>query len=211
MGRLENQMNKGVCIQIGLGWTAEYDYLAEDDWKSKMQDNHRNFHIPVFLHKYNKWKYYGIDADGDSIAHLIKTKDKRDNVQWIQAAISNDKIIELNHNRFHMNPFFDTCLVPAITFDDLLDLVGIEEIAILAIDIEGQEIDILKEYSWDIKPEYIAVEVHANHNHTIEGLEENSAEMLCVVESEGYVLCREFGTNIRDGISYTNEMQFAKV
>ena len=206
-------MNKGVCIQIGLGWTAEYDYLAEDDWKSKMQDNHQNFHIPVFLHKYNKWQYYGIDADGDSIAYLIKSKDKRDNVQWIQAAVSysETKLLEINHNRFHMNPFFDTCLVPTIEFDKLIKLLEIEQISVLVIDIEGGEIDLLNFYSWDIKPEYIAVEVHANHNHTIEGLDYNCDQVLDILKSEDYVLCREFGTNIRDGISYTNEMQFAKV
>lgn len=54
-----------------------------------------------------------------------------------------------------------TIEVPCMTLDSLLDSLAIDHVDFMKIDVEGHEMNILKEYSWRVKPTSMKIE----HKH----------------------------------------------
>ena len=68
--------------------------------------------------------------------------------------------------------------VQCYTLDDFIDFHNIDEIDFCKIDVEGHELNILRDYSWQVKPKVIKIE----HKHL------RGNELDKVLGSEGYTL-----------------------
>ena len=188
-------MSTGVCVQIGLHKTTEYLYLVNPIFQESKQPPA----VPEPLKKFDKWIYYGIDVDPCSICEMLNRYPKHPDIHWIAAGISaSTKVLKYNswyigESRNHP-PFH----AAALTFDSLIDGLQLQKIDVLAIDIEGTELELFENYSWRIKPQFIAVESHKEQHDTL-------ISMIC---SKGYKNIVNKGTNYRDGKYYTRELQF---
>ena len=68
--------------------------------------------------------------------------------------------------------------VQCYTLDDFIDIHGINRVDFCKIDVEGHELNILKDYSWKVKPKTIKVE----HKHL------RGNELDQILSSAGYTL-----------------------
>lgn len=69
---------------------------------------------------------------------------------------------KLSENPANKRLFGEAMFVEGVTLDKLLNDNEVEKIDFLKIDTEGHEVNILREYSWRVKPKFIKVE----HKHT---------------------------------------------
>lgn len=187
----------GICLQMGLFRTAEYLYLTGTE-KSEIDDLKG---IPDFL-EYTNWKYYGIDCDPCSIAYMLQKYHTNKFAEWVLASINQGVSPSMKYVPTWYIGDADEAYyyVPTISFDTLIDSLGLEKIDILAVDIEGVELGMFKNYSWRLKPAYIAVESH-NEQHI---------EILDVIEKQGYKNTLNVETNFYDGCYHTRELQFVR-
>ena len=185
-------MRKGVCVQIGLGFHPEYVYFVSSNWRLA-HDNQPPIHqvdSSVFEGiKDEKWEFYGIDCDPYSIAHV--SKDNRQDGHWILAYISPEtggfeEVVSLCFREKARDSMF----VPKISLPDIINQFDIPHIDLLAVDIEGAEVDMFESYDWRICPKYIAVEIHS-----YQPLEVTRGRVVNCLERAGYTLQSETPTN----------------
>ena len=224
------------CIQIGLGTTAEYAYLAAPDWQDQMQKvKHLKDLPPELCTDDKRWQYYGIDVTIGSISYCIEKysvlpEEHLKHITWICTRISEEQaLIRTSHYRFE-SPFKRSPKifrdqharlgVVGISFDELIESLEFDDIDVLAVDIEGAEIALFEDYSWRIKPKFIAVEYHDDLTHTkgiptdidfSEREAELGKEFQQLIEAQGYTVYRREPTNFRgEKFAKTMELQFLR-
>ena len=156
-------MREGVCIQIGLGHYPEYIYLVEDSWHEVYmgEPEARGIHQSVFQGVRSEgWKFYGIDCDPHSIAHVSGAFQEKG--YWILAYVSgsSETFQQVDSLEFRDNAP-DNMFIPIVSFAGILDHFRISDVDVLAMDIEGAEIEFFETYDWKVKPIFISVEVHS--------------------------------------------------
>ena len=125
----------GICIQIGLDFTAEMNYLTLSDWKKQIVKQVTDKRIPKSVYKNIKnWRFIGVDENPDSVA---KIKDQYPNQEFICKSIKTGA--DLEH---------------------LFGNLNIEEVDVLVMDLEGDEFTVLSSYDGKIVPKFLSVECH---------------------------------------------------
>ena len=205
--------NKGICVQIGIGSSAEYSFLTRPDWReinNNQETNNTQYYLPIEITNLvsdEPWLYYGIDCDPYSIIGMSLKYPEVDN--WLIANITPES---LGLRRVDRSWFFmceqEECsikpsiAIPCLSLSDALKMLDIEYIDVLAIDIEGDEVPVLESYDFKIKPCFITVEIHV-----WPPFENWRTRILDCLTSHGYTLVKEIKTNILMEIP-TIEAQF---
>ena len=201
--------NRGVCVQVGIGFSAEYSFLADPNWHEVIEKMDNKYHFPIEISSFvsdQPWLYYGIDCDPHSIIHAAEKYPDVEN--WLVTNIVAEskgikRVQESWSLEAELSPTMITpIMIPCMTLADALKKLEIKFIDILAMDVEGDEAPILESYDFQIKPRFITVEIHVwppfeNHRSRI---------IDCLV-SNGYTLAKEFKTNEQMDIP-TIEAQF---
>lgn len=166
----------GTCLQIGLLNTAEFFYLTDPFWQERLPEQPPLKQIPkAVADLYDRWFYFGIDQDLTPLPEAYK-RNPWGNSHFFEAKVSD--------------------------LDDVLLFFDISELGMLAIDIEGDELAVFEEYSWNVKPAFITVEVHRQD----QSLEEACVAIINLVEPHGYNVynCQQSNYN------RTYELQFLR-
>ena len=165
-----------TCIQIGLDRRAEYAYVVRPDWQTYAPDDPLKV-LPHELLTDGDWRYIGVDRNPASIAYMKDQYGYNPSMHWVCTTVGLG--------------------TEQVSIDDLIRMYKVDSLDVLAIDIEGAEQIILKDFSWGISPRYLAVEVH-----TCYGVSET--EFVAFIEEQGYQLINKKPTNN----SNTLECQF---
>ena len=192
------------CVQIGLCNSAEYLYLT-----GKIDQNLDELkQLPTQFPKPSKdWQFYGVDCDPTSIHTMLdKYSTEIPNAQFICAGIRAEAGLGKFNSWFHTGYGYtaapgDGALFGAacLTLEQLFAELGLQAVDVLAMDIEGTEYKVFRNYTWNIKPKFIAVECHGGPD-----------EILEIIQNQGYRLYREAITNEHPKGSGkgTTELQF---
>ena len=189
-------MKIGNCVQIGIDKTAEYIFLTESDWKLKLHNADDEWQLdPNIFSDISRWNYHGVDANPHSIAcaavqYRYLERLDLNNVKWICTSIgSMESMYSVGEYGFNQ-PIY----TPSITLSRLFALLGLDyNFELLALDIEGMEYEIFKDYDWKIKPKVIKVEMH----HPLERSSERHA-LVRLFESHGYRLIDRITTDYHE-------------
>ena len=141
-----SEKRKGVCIQIGLDFTAEMNYLSRDDWKDQIGNQVVDKRIPEISYKdIESWRFIGVDSNQDSVDRLSEQYPKQEFI-CADIKIGSDlkKLMEDNN---------------------------IDSIDVLVMDLEGEEYNVLNSYNKDILPKFLSVECHRWHHNEQELLD----------------------------------------
>lgn len=181
-------------IQVGLLSTAEYAYLTEDASNTPANDC-------LLFHSEDKWQYVGVEINPMA---CYKTAEKytKKNRKFLCAGLGSKK--EIRQVLVHRDS--DTPIImsiPVITINDLVRQLSIKSLDGIYIDIEGQEMEILRNYDWEFKPEFFGVEIH-DFKEKGQALERNAEEAQSILIDQGYKKTFEKMTNA----DRTIEMQF---
>ena len=154
-------------IQVGLNGYCEYHYLVIHNSSpySKMHSLPQNFPAPG-----KDWNYYGICANPKSVSDAYekyKTEHNSGKTYFGCIAITSERgCAKTKEDKIPPIPMvYDSNIVFCITLDDLIDYLGLEDIEGLCLDIEGAEYEVIKDYSWKIKPRFLQVEFHKMYGH----------------------------------------------
>ena len=201
---------EGVCVQLGLHNVAEYLYLARPNWKDVMGEQEELKQLPDSLtDKFVSWRYYGVDYDVGSIQKMLEKYGNVASAHWVGAAVGveSDRLMRLPSyfTRGHFLSF-------ACSLQRLFSLLNLSHVDVLVIDVEGDEISIFENYDWVVKPSFISVEVHGDHNHTSKAdpvlLDKHLAWMHGTLTSKGYRLLKKEYTNYNTTGYCTCELQY---
>lgn len=105
-----------------------------------------------------------------------------DNLPWWSKGVghimngSDNNAIEHNPNLTNYRQELKVVDTVLMTLDSFLDKHKITNIEIMKIDVEGHELDILRNYSWKVKPRHLKIE------HTHAGLD----ALLQILRNQGY-------------------------
>ena len=164
-------MRIGHCLQIGLATVAEYLRLTEGDWRDWQANVYPLEKIPAEVYAdIDGWKFYGVDRDPHSIAYLSKKHGTQGH--WINASIKTDtpQFVETDSWDWCRGIPHGNYAVP-LTLQQVFEGFNLNELDVLAIDIEGAEFDALEQHDFNqISPRFISVEIHTYHNTADEGL-----------------------------------------
>lgn len=157
--RYENEQDRLNCLQIGIQDFAEYTYLVgcpdkrdADIWK------------PPDLSPDGNWYYYGVD--GDPLCILDWSNKNIPNTNWINVFLAREAGI-VNANEINdmlwssREQLGQNYFVGKITLSQLVKNLNVDNLEILAMDIEGYEFEAFHSYDWSIKPRYLIVETHS--------------------------------------------------
>ena len=172
---------KKVFLEIG---TCDFDTclpLTEGNWKGYMVEANPK-HAATMTEQaadsdVKVFNYAISDYDGDI---QLLTSESESGDDWARGLshISSDnhlgeRLLETGRNKKYVG---EEVTVPCLTLDSFLDEAGIKNLDYLQIDTEGHEVNILKDYSWKVKPSFIKVE----HFHVDDIL------LAGMLEAEGY-------------------------
>lgn len=164
-----------IFIQIGCGFTANYMGLLNDDWYTE-------FDLPG-IEKTSRWRGMLVDLQPASILELIRQFGGNPRIDIVNAAVAGDfrvipvetrKPFELdqetrliNASKYNDKPrpdFQIAYYTHTIPLSNLLQLANTDadtSIGLLAMDVQGSEVDIFRNYDWSVYPEFIDVECHS--------------------------------------------------
>ena len=167
----KNWLKSGTAVQIGLDKSLELHYLTSPNW-SEDHNWHDYFFIPQHLAE--RWELFAVDAAPASIEHIRKLHPPSDNLHLICASIGANCDSE---NRLHY--FEERDEKHGMLYEDyefhgakislleLLRSLGIHErhdFKVLKMDIEYAEYEVLMEYSWELKPVLLILEIHIDRS-----------------------------------------------
>ena len=182
---MEKVNRVGLCVQIGLDFTAEMAYLTRDDWRKQTRKTIVPDRIPKSVAKdFDSWEYIGIDSNQESVDKL---QEQFPNQTFVCAEIKDGKDL-----------------------DNLYKEIGISKVDVLKVDIEGDEYNLFNSYCSDIVPTFVSVECHRWYHHEHEMLNMHARNNMQGFErGNGYELFREIHTNTQ--VEYpTVELQYLK-
>lgn len=188
-------------FQIGCGKHADYTRLVKDNWFK-----HFNFDN---ISAETRWHGVLVDLQPASINEMIRQFIGNDRLDILNVAVGGgpgftmvegrdfsrvDSQARLNpasrYNDLAITVFDDFFYCYTITLDQLFGFIGDDdEIGLLAMDVQGSEVDILSNYSWQLKPRLIEVEPHSP-----EGLDIVSD----ILDRKGYSLVSQTPDGRRD-------------
>lgn len=159
-------MTKPVFIEIGSCDFDNLDSLLDQGW--------RGFFIEPITVYFNSLKTKVGKSDRDAHFLNVAVSDKNGyntmtyvdpktaKEQWIRGIShlnnnSSNLIIKNDSNGYDLGEI-KQLNVPTVTLDTLLNLIDVKSVDMLRIDVEGHEMSILKNYSWNIKPRCIKIE-----------------------------------------------------
>ena len=157
------------AVQIGLHAFAEMLYLTEDNFWQKLPEIAQvNRIILPRQYKHIRYNYYGIDEQPYVIANMQQQHQHVERAKWMCINIGTSTQICRQDGFFGSGP---QNYVGRFTLDDTLQFVceesAINSIDLLKIDIEGDEIPVMQNYSFKIKPRLIFIEVHTDDKKVI--------------------------------------------
>ena len=220
-------MSNRNCVQIGLGKSAEYYYLTADNWRETMKDpslypgfnweqimetsdpNWRGCislkHLPqemCNLEDSRSWTYFGVDCIPEFVEWFRDSYPSNSNTKWLCSQVSSKFPVLKNRNSITLKQLFRKC--------------HIDNIDVLAVDIERHEYDIFYEYDWNIKPKYITIEAHDaifwNLGSTKKDIDLNKAyphvkKLIQIILTQGYELFNVDFSNWTPDSSMTRELE----
>ena len=151
-----NPLDQLNCLQIGFGNSAEYTYLV-----GHQTEQTNSVYRPEDLSPSDRWYYYGVDSDP---VNTVDWNQKQiPNTNWINVFISNEPGVINIESVENMAPrnkqlLGQTFFVGKITLSQLIENLNLNSLEILAMDLNGYEIEVFDEYDWDIKPQYLIIE-----------------------------------------------------
>lgn len=185
-------------IQIGLLSTAEYSYLTNAD---PCPDSIGNKCLVFYSN--DNWQYVGVEIN-PLFCYNTANKYRGQKRTFVCAGLgARSKIQRVNvptDDNMHM-PMHSVVM----TINDLVRQLNIKSLDGVYIDIEGQEMEILRNYDWEFKPEFFGVEVH-DFKENGKALEDNAKEIQCILEGQGYKISLKKNTNS----DRTMELQFTR-
>ena len=157
-------------LQLGLYTSAEWAILTADNWIERMAQKKKQFHLPGFYTEdKTPFRYFGVDVSPSSINYLREGYKVWNNVYFITCGISDKFSIEKFQNKYYNEEtrkwynYLDevnNTLFVFVPFVLLLENIGIEDLSVLAVDIDGYEPEVFSTMNeWNIKPEFITVEI----------------------------------------------------
>lgn len=202
-------MKTGIVMQIGIYTVADYAYLSEPNWQQVMRKVSELKHVPPQLHHIKDWKYIGVDCDVASIAAMSR---QIQNAIWCPRFITGK---DTGHTyRYSSDAFEDITGIPfglsapnvfihKTPLSDFLKELEISHLDVLAVDIEGSEVELFENYDWQVKPTYLPIEFH----HKFVDILQQDFEQLFY--DAGYIKIHEEPTNHCEAlIPQTTELQF---
>lgn len=185
-------MRIGTAIQIGIEYTTEYAYLLKPDWKTSHTGLLKD--IPeVLKDDYDDWNYVAVDSDISSVLEGITV-----NKDFVCAHITG-KTEAIKRATYKDGK---TCVYTmfSISLSDFINLQYINQIDVLALDVEGAEVEILQGYDWKVKPRFITVEFHKDFPN----VNISTKDFITFIQKQGYNLIHSENTNYDETI----ELQF---
>ena len=206
---------QGIAIQIGINCIAEYAYLLQPNWQHVMTEQMEPVkHVPSVLQTIEQWQFIGIDSD---CASTLLMQQRCPNAVWINAFVTGNQNGMCRH--LITNAYYDLLeipipekielpgfLVPQKPLDEIIADLRLTRLDLLALDIEGTEVELIQNYSWHLKPTFLTIEYHDEYvlmpKHAFENL----------ITRQGYTKINEQPTNYSPGrgIYPTTEFQFIR-
>lgn len=181
-------MRIGTCLQIGLQQSTEYLYLTDTNWREQLESIDPILRIPESVcEDIETWRYIGVDQDPNSIAHLCQMHGAKG--RWITAQVGSESgaLIEINSHLWGDDKF-QGLHATVLSLEHIINGFGLNPLDVLAMDIEGMEFGVLRDYSWIVKPRFITVEIHS--------YESIQSDVQSIIEDVGYSLLSLTPTNI---------------
>lgn len=185
--------NFGIAIQIGLFKTAEFSYLGHKDWRERIPVDPLKCVPETVQSSIGQWRYFGVDACPRAVSRLAQDFYTIPNAALIHACVKGTPNRLTKIGLFREAPHFVKSF--SITLDMLVDALEIDRLDVLAIDIEGNEYEVLQGYSFRLRPRFLTVESHEPQFHW-----EN--RLAHYIKSLGYKLINEQMTNHGNTIEY---------
>ncbi len=175
---------KGVCIQVGLHRTCEYLPIVNSgvcfDTGVFSESVSR---IPLSIREsFQDWVYYGVDCDPYSLNFVLSKYGRILDVYFILAGLDTSCKMKFFNTWNAENLQFG---IYTITLSELFQVLGLKAVDVLVLDIEFDELTILQDYDWKIKPSYLVVESHLAPFDQI----------VPIVVEQGYDVNLDFSTN----------------
>ena len=190
-------MKTGICVQIGLCNSAEYLYLVDPNWRELLYEQPVLKQIPSELRDFENWMYVGIDQDPFSIALMMERHSSAERTSWVSTGIKNsDSEIIISGSAVPKSIGLYCAYTQPLT--KVLRDLGIHRIDVLAMDIEGAEMEFWETYNWVMLPRYVALEAHYDYADPLKK----------IFALRGYELILQEETNIGGGIGSTQELHF---
>ena len=202
-------------IQIGLDLFAEYIYVTQRGWDKvggRFNSIGDDVSLPDEVKNNEFWYYYGVDMCQTSIDLVSRKYKGFSNYEFVHALIhttDNKNVKYLNQNRFlrDNNYAFGMSYVTkngdsellSMSLDTLL-LAAQYRVKVVVMDIEGLELDVIRSFSFGVKPDCFVIESHNmyNTNHLIKHMTKN-----------GYSLIRREVTNaVWRHVQHTESLTF---
>lgn len=144
-----------AVVQIGLHRSCEYLYLVDPKYRKWPVD----IELPAF-ESANKYHYYGVEMNDTWIRYHRMAKDYKDDerVSFIHALVHGEDNKAYKHDSYTVMETGDHEM-KGISLDTLFSQIP-APVSVLAIDIEGAELDVIRGYSFYQCPNYIIIEVH---------------------------------------------------
>ena len=166
-------------IQIGLFKSVEWSYLTQENWIGIMMNggwrgdvNPEVYKLPGFYtHDSSPFRFFGLDISPKSISLLTDFYYGIENLHFIACGVGS-KLSIGNHLDFYNESDKDwniflyekaNTLFLIMPFNMIIDALGIDNIAVLALDIDDNETSFFSTIDdWKILPEFITMEMHFN-------------------------------------------------
>lgn len=209
----------GNVVQIGICGAAEYAYLSESNWRDVMDNIIPEKRIPQELFGHERFEFHGVDCDVASIAFMSKlhphcywypyfvtSSEEKASQKYTYASdlygLAHPEIPADVRKWARDNLSINVC-IEKITLSELFaDKIEVSHIDVLAMDIEGYEVETFCNYDWKIKPTFIAVEFHYLW------IDITQQDFEDLFYRNGYKKVLEERSNVADGIHQTVELQF---
>lgn len=198
-------MRNGTVVQIGLQQEVEYLYLVEPNWRKLMLSQPELKRVPKSVYRdIDQWTYWGVDQDYHSICYMAKHYGEKGN--WIATQLNGHEGGRFNRFQSHLwhQDQFRGMFSTLTTLKDLFLGFGLYDIDVLAMDIEGMELGVFQQFTWEggwetHAPKYIALEIHS--------YQPIHDEVMSIFESLPYEILQTVPTNTENDYP-TTEVQF---
>lgn len=157
-------------LQLGLCTSAEWIYLTDPNWIQKMSKEPKVRQLPEFYTENPEpFRYFGVDVSPSSIHDVREYNPNAENAFFIACGISDKHTIQNFPNKFYdlkINEWYEyqseknNTLFVFMPLRFLINSLGIEDLTVLAVDIDGHEDEAFFDIvDWEIKPEFISIEI----------------------------------------------------
>jgi len=173
-----------TAVQIGIDKYPELYYLALDNWSENHQATGDHIYQNIPKDFGEKWKLYAVDMNPASI-DIVQRLYPLKRIEYVCAALTDgeSRVYENKANPHQQAMLSDDYEfhVAAITLRELFEGLGLKDVEVLMIDIDGFEYSVINSYDWSLKPKMIILEIH---NAT----EFSRQELVDIIVGQGYAI-----------------------